>query len=89
VTFPEQPDTAFVQTLFARHGTACRGARPTLMAVAPKGTMSDTPRQIDARAALIHQQVAVLRLMPPGNLTRMSEARAAVARWHAARPSAP
>jgi uncharacterized membrane protein len=35
---------------------------------------------------LIHQQVVVLKVMPPGNLTQMTEAeRAAIGRWYEAR----
>ena len=53
---------------------------------APKGVMLDTAAQIEAHATLIHQQVVVTKVMPPGNLTQMTDAeRAAVARWYEAR----
>jgi len=81
-TLPETPDIVFVQHLLSKHCTSCHSARPTLMPVAPKNTIFDTPDQIEAQAALIHQQVVVLKIMPPGNLTQMSEdERAAIARW--------
>jgi uncharacterized membrane protein len=85
-TLLERPDTAFVQGLVAKHCTSCHSAHPKLMAAAPKGTMFDTPQQIEQHAAMIAQQVAVLKIMPPGNVTQMSEAeRAAIGRWSAAR----
>lgn len=78
------PDTAYVLGLVHAHCAGCHSARPTLMAAAPKGTMFDSPQQVEQHAALIAQQVSVLKIMPPGNLTRMSEdERAAIARWQA------
>ena len=48
--------------------------------------MLDTAAQIDAHALTVHQQVVVTKVMPPGNLTQMSDAeRAQVARWFEAR----
>jgi uncharacterized membrane protein len=86
-TAPAMPDTAWVQSLAARHCTNCHSAKPTLMPLAPKNTMFDTPAQLEQHAALIHQQVVVLKIMPPGNLTRMTDAeRAALGRWYAGRP---
>ena len=83
---PATPDTAWVQGLLARHCTGCHSAKPTLMPIAPKNTMFDTAAQIEQHAALIHQQAAVLKIMPPGNLSGMTEAeREALGRWFAAR----
>jgi uncharacterized membrane protein len=46
----------------------------------------DTPEQVETHAARIHLQTAVLKVMPPGNLTRMSDdERAAIDRWFQAR----
>jgi uncharacterized membrane protein len=88
-TLPTQPDTAFVLGLMRTHCSACHSAAPTLLSAAPKGTMFDTAQQVEQHAALITQQVAVLKIMPPGNMTKMSEGeRAAVARWQAALPTA-
>jgi uncharacterized membrane protein len=84
-TLPTQPDTAFVLGLMRTHCSACHSATPTLLPAAPKGTMFDTAQQVEQHAALITQQVAVLKIMPPGNMTKMSEdERAAVARWYQA-----
>jgi uncharacterized membrane protein len=83
---PDAPDTAFVHGLLATHCSGCHSAQPKLMPSAPKGTMFDTDAQIEAQAALIHQQTVVLRIMPPGNMTGMSEEeRAAIGRWFEAR----
>jgi uncharacterized membrane protein len=78
--------TAQVRDIAARHCVQCHSATPTLMPSAPKGSMFDTEAQLDAQALLIHQQVVVLKVMPPGNLTQMADAdRAAIARWFEAR----
>jgi uncharacterized membrane protein len=79
------PTTAEILPILANRCATCHSAHPTLMPSAPKGAMFDTVAQIDARAALIHQQVAVLRVMPPGNLTGLTDdERAIIARWSAA-----
>ena len=47
-----------------------------------KGVLLETPEEIRARAAMINQQVWVTRVMPPGNLTNMTDAeRRMIARW--------
>jgi uncharacterized membrane protein len=80
------PEMAAIQSIIASRCSACHAAKPTLMASAPKGAMFDTAAEIEQRAALIRQQVVVLKVMPPGNLTQMTEAeRAAVGRWYEAR----
>lgn len=79
---PDVPDTAYVLGLMQTHCTGCHSAMPKLMPIAPKGQMFDTAAQVDAHALQIRQQVAVLKIMPPGNLTGMTDAeRAAIARW--------
>ena len=80
------PETAALLPIFARHCAACHAAKPTLMPSAPLGTMFDTTAQIDAKAVMIHQQVVTLKIMPPGNLTQMTDdERAAISRWFEAR----
>ncbi|HWT15529.1 MAG TPA: urate hydroxylase PuuD [Patescibacteria group bacterium] len=82
----EHPDTAAIQPIIEKHCVACHAAQPKLMASAPKGAMLDTPERIDTYAALIHKQVVELKIMPPGNITRMTDAeRAAIGRWFARR----
>jgi uncharacterized membrane protein len=82
----ERPDTASVLPIVRQHCAVCHGAQPTLMPTSPQGLLLDAPEQIELQAARLHQQTVVLRLMPPGNLTGMSEnERAALARWFEAR----
>ncbi|UYN96479.1 MAG: urate hydroxylase PuuD [Enhydrobacter sp.] len=62
---------------------SCHAAKPTQegIAAAPKGVILETERQIHVRAATINQQVAT-RVMPPGNMTEMTDAeRRTIARW--------
>ncbi len=76
-------DTAIIVPILARHCAACHAAQPTLVASAPKGAMFETAAQIEAQAALIHKQAVELRVMPPGNITGISEEeRALIARWY-------
>ena len=76
-------DTAAVLAILGRHCVACHSAKPTMMATAPKGTMFDTAEQVDAHAGLIYQQAVALKVMPPGNVTQISEEeRATLARWY-------
>jgi len=42
----------------------------------------ETPDEIHARAATIYQQAVTSRVMPPGNLTNITDAeRGLIARW--------
>lgn len=80
------PDLARVHAIVAQRCTACHSEHPRLMASAPMGAMFDRPEQIEQRADLIYQQVAVLRVMPPGNITGLSDAeRDTIARWYQGR----
>ena len=75
-------DIASIQAILARRCGACHSAHPTLLPSAPLGVAYDTPAQIETHAARIHQQTVVLRVMPPGNLTGLTEAeRAAIDAW--------
>lgn len=87
--YGERPTTAAIKPLISKHcALACHGSRPTLLPAAPKGTVLQTERQIEQHAQLIHQQTVVLKIMPPGNLTGLSDTeRAAIARWYEARAS--
>jgi len=83
------PDIASVHAIVVQRCTACHSEHPSLMASAPKGTMFDHPAQIEQRADLIYQQVAMLRVMPPGNITQLSESeRDLIARWYQGRQPA-
>ena len=81
------PDTAAVRAILAQRCVQCHAQQPTLMASAPLGAMLESEAQIEARADKIYSQVVQLKIMPPGNLTQLSEAeREQIARWYEARP---
>lgn len=57
-----------------------------MMASAPKGAMFNRAEQLEANAALIHKQVVELKIMPPGNVTGLTDGeRAAIDAWFLAR----
>ena len=63
---------------------SCHAARPTQegIAAAPKGVIFETPQEIHLRAAAIYQQAAASKVMPPGNMTHITDAeRRMIARW--------
>ncbi len=79
---PPPPTLAEVMPVLKQHCAVCHGSQPTLMPAAPLGLLLDDPTQAERAAARIHQQAVVLRIMPPGNLTGMSEEeRALIGRW--------
>ena len=52
----------------------------------PLGAFLETEADIGARAEKLYQQTVVLKIMPPGNVTQMTdEERALIERWHRAR----
>ncbi len=68
--------------------TTCHSRNPTHIAfpAAPSGVMLDTDAEIDSEALRIHQQTVVLKAMPIGNLTRISdEERALIDAWYQGR----
>ncbi|MEX2122885.1 MAG: urate hydroxylase PuuD [Woeseia sp.] len=67
---------ADVRPIIEERCANCHSAEPTHIAfpAAPAGVMLDTDAQIRTEAARIHQQTVVLKAMPIGNLTQMSEA---------------
>ncbi len=79
-------DTATVRSILAQRCGACHAAQPSLLGFPAKGLIFDTDEQIESHAALIHQQTVALKIMPPGNMTEMTEAeRDQIARWFAQR----
>jgi uncharacterized membrane protein len=72
-----------VQAIVRQRCVACHGSAPTQAGfnAAPKGVMFDTPEQILAQAAQIHQQTST-RVMPLANLTGMTDdERTTIATW--------
>ena len=68
--------------------TTCHSQSPTHIAfpAAPSGVVLDTDEEIDLEALRIHQQTVVLKAMPIGNLTQISEAeRALIDAWYQGR----
>jgi uncharacterized membrane protein len=73
-----------VREIVERRCVACHAERPTWagFASAPKDVRLDTPERLARQAPLVHQQTVVLRAMPIGNLTRMTDdERAAIDAW--------
>ena len=64
-----------IRPIIEHRCTNCHSAEPTHAAfpAAPAGVMLDTEAQIRTEAARIHQQTVVLKVMPIGNLTQMTE----------------
>lgn len=80
------PAASFVQVqgIVIARCTGCHATTPTYpgFAVAPKGVILETPEQMAAQAAQIHQQAVVTQAMPIGNLTGITaEERAILAGW--------
>ncbi len=66
---------------------SCHADRPSFQGIAeaPKGVKLDTPERIRAQALQIHQQSVLSKVMPPGNLTGMTdEERALLDGWYRA-----
>ncbi|MGE4073219.1 MAG: urate hydroxylase PuuD [Lysobacterales bacterium] len=81
------PDTASIRAILAQRCIQCHAQQPTLMASAPLGAVLESEAQIEARADKIYSQVVQLKIMPPGNLTQLSDTeRVQIARWYEARP---
>jgi len=52
------------------------------MGSAPLGAMFDTPQQVESYRDKIRQQVVVMKVMPPGNMTGLTDTeRAEIDRW--------
>ena len=83
---PSVPTAGEIQAILAQRCVQCHARQPTLMPSAPLGAFLETVADIELRADKIHQQTVVLRIMPPGNLTQLTDAeRATIARWYAGR----
>jgi uncharacterized membrane protein len=75
---------ARVQGIIAQRCAVCHSMNPTQpgFSSAPKGVELDTPEQIAAQANAIERQAVVLKAMPLGNVTHMTQAeRDALGAW--------
>ena len=79
------PEWATVAAVFAERCQTCHSAMPTQEGFdqPPLGMVMDTPKQIKFKAASIYQRTVLLKTMPIGNITGMTdEERALVAAWY-------
>lgn len=78
-------DFSLLRSVIHERCTVCHSANPThpAFSAAPGGVVLDNDEQILAEAARIHQQTVVVRAMPIGNLTQITEEeRAIIAQWY-------
>ena len=83
---PAGPPVSFAQAnaVVQQRCVPCHSQNPTQSGVAsaPKGIRFDTRAEIEAQASAIEQQAVVLKAMPLGNATHMTQAeRDLLARW--------
>jgi uncharacterized membrane protein len=66
---------AEIQPIIAKHCVQCHSATPTNrdFPKAPKGVALDTPEEIHLYAGKIEQQAVLSKVMPLGNMTRMTD----------------
>lgn len=75
--------TAAIMPIIGSRCSTCHSAHPTMMASAPAGLMFDTATEVKQHAALIYQQAAQIKSMPPGNITHITkQERAKIAAWY-------
>jgi len=82
----EGPPIAFseIQPIIQKRCATCHSAAPTddLYTIAPNGVMFDTPKQIQKWAPTIMQRSVILKNMPLGNKTEITdEERNKIGRW--------
>jgi uncharacterized membrane protein len=73
-----------VRGIVAERCAVCHSMRPTQagFSAPPKGIAFDTPAEIAAQTSAIEQQAVVLKAMPLGNVTHMTQAeRDALGAW--------
>ena len=81
------PAWSDVNAVFQQRCVTCHSATPTQpgFPVAPLGMMMNTPEQISARSEDIHEQAVVLKVMPLGNMTQITDdERALIDAWYKA-----
>ncbi len=78
---------AAVKQIVGARCVTCHAQSPTFQGVAqpPKGVMLDTAERIHSLALPIHQQTVLSKVMPPGNLTGITDdERQLIDRWYRA-----
>ena len=84
----EKVTLSMIRPVIESRCTTCHSQNPTHIAfpAAPSGVVLDTDEEIVSEALRIHQQTVVLKAMPIGNLTQISEAeRALIDAWYQGR----
>lgn len=78
------PQTAEIYTLIEQRCVVCHARVPTFagFTAAPLGVELDNPQKLLQHAERVYQSAVISRVMPPGNLTQMTDSeRQLVARW--------
>lgn len=73
-----------VQRVVTNRCTGCHSSEPSLIGLveAPKGVMLESPDDLRRHAEAMHRQAIASQVMPPGNLTEMTDdERALLGRW--------
>ena len=81
------PTWSEVHTIFQARCVSCHSAQPTQEGFLepPLGMMMDTPEQVEAKKDAIHERAVVLKTMPIGNITQMTdEERSILDAWYKA-----
>lgn len=79
----DRVEISTVHSIISERCGACHAAQPALLGAPAKGLVFDNNEQIQAHAAQIIQQTVVLKIMPPGNLTGMTDIeRDQIDRWY-------
>jgi uncharacterized membrane protein len=73
---------ADIEPILQQRCATCHAAHPTMMGAAPAGVLLDTPESISLNAQRVYQQAVVLKAMPLGNVTQMTDGeRQKLAAW--------
>jgi uncharacterized membrane protein len=70
------------QAILTARCQPCHSGAPTLLPVAPKGLLMDNPEVVATNRQTLHQQACQQPIMPPGNITEMTDdERALLCAW--------
>jgi uncharacterized membrane protein len=73
---------ADIEPILQQRCATCHAAHPTMMGAAPAGVLLDSPESISLNAQRLYQQAVVLKAMPLGNVTQMTDSeRKKIAAW--------
>src|ERR1700744_5604086 len=73
---------ADILPILTQRCASCHSAHPTMVGAAPAGVMFDTASEVSLNAQRIYQQAVVLKAMPLGNVTQITDGeRKKLAQW--------